>query len=137
MSIVDAVSCICLLAGSLFCVVGGIGLLRLPAFFSRLPGAGITDTMGAGLVLVGLAVYNQGHALIDYFGDNGTDDALLPDTLVAATLITVKLIMILVLLWLTSPTSTHAIAKAALLHGLEPRLAEEPGSDERRNSTDG
>jgi multisubunit Na+/H+ antiporter MnhG subunit len=88
--------------------------------------------MGAGLVIVGLAAYNQGHVLVDHFGDGGPDDALLP-----GTLITVKLIMILVLLWLTSPTSTHAIAKAALLHGLEPRLAEEPGSDERRNSTDG
>ena len=134
MSILGAVI---LSIGLFFMAVTAVGLLRLPDFFSRLHGAGITDTMGAGLVLVGLAVYNQGHALIDYFGDNGTDDALLPDTLVAATLITVKLIMILVLLWLTSPTSTHAIAKAALLHGLEPRLAEEPGSDERRNSTDG
>ena len=114
MSIVDAVSGACLLAGCLFCIVGGIGLLRLPDFFSRLHGAGITDTMGAGLVIVGLAAYNQGHVLVDHFGDGGPDDALLP-----GTLITVKLIMILVLLWLTSPTSTHAIAKAALLHGLE------------------
>ena len=119
MPIVDVVSGICLLAGCLFCIVGGIGLLRLPDFFSRLHGAGITDTMGAGLVVVGLAVYNQGHVLIDYLGDGGPDDALLP-----GTLITVKLIMILVLLWLTSPTSTHAIAKAALLHGVEPQLAE-------------
>ena len=114
MSIVDAVSGACLLAGCLFCIVGGIGLLRLPDFFSRLHGAGITDTMGAGLVIVGLATYNQGHVLVGYFGDGGPDDALL-----SGTLITVKLIMILVLLWLTSPTSTHAIAKAALLHGLE------------------
>ena len=119
MSILSAVI---LSIGLFFMAVTAVGLLRLPDFFSRLHGAGITDTMGAGLVLVGLAVYNQGHALIDYFGDNGTDDALLPDTLVAATLITVKLIMILVLLWPPSPTSTHAIAKAALLHGLEPQI---------------
>lgn len=120
MSIVDAVSWVCLMTGSLFCIVGGIGLLRLPDFFSRLHAAGITDTMGAALVILGLAVYNQGHVLIDHFGDDGAGAGLVP-----GTLITVKLIMILVLLWLTSPTSTHAIAKAALMHGLEPQLAEE------------
>jgi multicomponent Na+:H+ antiporter subunit G len=38
------------------------------------------------------------------------------------SLLTVKLIMILVILWLTSPTSTHAIAKAARMSGLDPVL---------------
>ena len=43
------------------------------------------------------------------------------------TLVTVKLVMILVILWLTSPTSTHAIAKAAILSGEKPLLK---GDDE-------
>ena len=95
---VDLVSWILLIAGSLFCVIGGIGLLRLPDFFSRMHGAGITDTLGAALVLAGLMVQ------------------------AGLSLLTVKLIMILIILWLTSPTSTHAIAKAARMSGLDPVL---------------
>ncbi len=43
----------CLLLGSIFAVIGGIGLLRLPDFYSRMHGGGITDTLGAGLILIG------------------------------------------------------------------------------------
>ena len=96
LSAVDIVSWILLMAGALFCVIGGIGLLRLPDFFSRMHGAGITDTLGAALVLVGLMVQ------------------------AGLSLLTVKLIMILIILWLTSPTSTHAIAKAARMSGQDP-----------------
>jgi len=98
MIIPDLLSWICLITGSFFCIVGGIGLVRLPDFYSRMHGSGITDTLGAGLVLVGLMI--QG----------------------GLTLVTVKLIMILVLLLLTSPTATHAIAKAAFTAGVEPQL---------------
>ena len=90
------VSAILLVGGSIFSIIGGVGLLRLPDFFSRLHGAGITDTMGAGLILVGL-MFEAGISLA-----------------------TVKLIMILFFLWITSPTSAHALAKAALTHGLSP-----------------
>ena len=44
----------CLLLGAGFCFVGGLGLLRLPDFYSRIHGGGITDTLGAGLILLGL-----------------------------------------------------------------------------------
>ncbi len=91
----------CLLAGGFFAVVGGIGLLRLPDFYARMHGAGITDTLGAGLVLAGLML----HA--------------------GATLVTVKLLMILFLLWITSPTSGHALARAALAQGLEPAVGDQ------------
>ena len=101
MIIPDLLSWICLLAGSFFCIVGGIGLVRLPDFYSRMHGSGITDTLGAGLVLVGLMI--QG----------------------GLTLVTVKLIMILVVLLLASPTATHAIAKAAFTAGVEPQLGQE------------
>ncbi len=102
-TILNIASWVCLVAGSLFCIIGGIGLLRLPDFFSRTHGAGITDTLGAALVLIGL-MFQAG-----------------------LTLVTVKLVMILVILWLTSPTSTHAIAKAAILSGLRPLLKEDDG----------
>ena len=51
---VDYLSLVLLAGGSFFCVVGAIGLLRLPDFYTRLHGAGIIDTLGAGLILVGL-----------------------------------------------------------------------------------
>ena len=53
MAPVDIASWILLMTGAFFCVVGGIGLHRLPDFFSRMHGAGITDTLGAGLVILG------------------------------------------------------------------------------------
>lgn len=94
--IVDALSWGCLILGCAFCMIGGLGLLRLPDFYSRMHGGGITDTLGAGLVLIGLMF--QG----------------------GLTMVTVKLAMILVALLITSPTSTHAVGKAAFTSGLEP-----------------
>ena len=54
--LVDATSWICILLGLFFMIVGAIGVLRLPDVFTRLHAAGMTDTMGAGFILVGLAV---------------------------------------------------------------------------------
>ena len=104
-----------LLSGSLFCVVGGIGLLRLPDFFSRAHAAGVTDTLGTGLLIAGMAVYHEGGLLLRYL-----DGAIAAGELLRGSLVTFKLILILLILWLASPTATHAIAKAARLSGLEP-----------------
>jgi len=100
-TVIDVISLVLLLGGSFFAVVGGIGLIRLPCFFARFHGAGITDTLGAGLILTGLMF--QG----------------------GLSLNTVKLAMVLFFLLVSSPTSTHALAKAALHHGVRPRLAEQ------------
>ncbi|MFT5369375.1 MAG: multicomponent Na+:H+ antiporter subunit G [Candidatus Latescibacterota bacterium] len=94
--IVDILSWGFLVVGAIFCMIGGLGLLRFPDFYSRLHGAGITDTLGAGLVLTGLMLQ------------------------AGLSMVTVKLVFILACLWLTSPTSTHALAKAARSSGLEP-----------------
>ena len=40
--------------GLFFTVVGAIGVLRMPDVYSRLHAAGMTDTMGAGFLLIGL-----------------------------------------------------------------------------------
>ena len=98
--ILEIVSAVLVLAGALFALIGGIGLLRLPDFFSRIHGAGLTDTLGAGLILTGL-MFLSPHWLV-----------------------TVKLVAILIFLWITSPTSTHALANAALGAGLRPRVDE-------------
>ena len=100
-TIIDVISVVFLLAGSFFAVVGGIGLIRLPCFFARFHGAGITDTLGAGLILTGLMLQS------------------------GLSLVTFKLAMVLFFLLVTSPTSTHALAKAALHHDVRPRLANE------------
>ncbi len=111
--ILEVVSWICLLVGSFFALVGGIGLLRLPDFFCRIHAGGVTDTMGAGLVLLGLML----HAWIG-----------LPDVDVQFKfLVTVKLLMISFFLLITSPTSAHALAKAAISHGLDPRRTDKGG----------
>ena len=91
----------CLLLGSAFCIIGGIGLLRLPDFYSRIHGGGITDTLGAGLVKLGLLLQ------------------------AGWSLVTVKLVLIMLFLLLTSPVASHAIARAARHSGLEPKLAGE------------
>jgi multicomponent Na+:H+ antiporter subunit G len=95
-------------AGSIFVLIGGLGLLRLPDFYTRIHAAGITDTMGAWLILIGL-MFHSGW-----------------------TLVTVKLVMLLFFLAATSPLASHALAKAAFLRGLEPMLGRdlEIGTDD-------
>ena len=92
----DIVSWILIVAGSFFVATGGIGLLRMPDIFARLHAAGVTDTMGAGLILVGLMVQ------------------------AGFSLVTVKLVLILIFFFLTGPTASHALAHAALLSGYRP-----------------
>jgi multicomponent Na+:H+ antiporter subunit G len=93
--------------GALLLVVGGIGINRFPHFYSRLHAAGVIDTLGAGLVLAGLA---------PVFG---------------VTLGTLKLALIFAFLLFTSPTACHALARSAHMSGLrEPRSARESPSSQ-------
>ncbi len=98
-AIVDLLSWLCLLGGGFFVLAGGIGVVRLPDLYTRSHAAGMTDTLGAGLILIGLML--QG----------------------GFTLITVKLILILVFIFFTSPTSTHALIHTAHAGGIQPVLA--------------
>ncbi len=101
--IIDILSWICLLAGGALGIVGGIGIHRFPDFYSRLHAAGITDTLCAMLILLGLGL-QAGWSIAAF-----------------------KLALIFVFLFFTSPTASHALANAALHSGLKPRL----DSDER------
>lgn len=96
--ILDIIASILVLAGSFFCIVGGIGLLRMPDFYTRIHAAAITDTLGAALVIVGLMVA------------------------AGISLVSVKLLMIIAFLWITSPAGAHALGKAALKVGPKPML---------------
>ncbi|MCU0305107.1 MAG: monovalent cation/H(+) antiporter subunit G [Thermoanaerobaculales bacterium] len=93
---VEVLSWICILVGSLFVIIGGIGLLRLPDFYTRIHAAGITDTLGAWLILLGLMLHE------------------------GFTLNAAKLATLLFFLLATSPLGSHALAKAAFLRGLDP-----------------
>ena len=95
----------CLLAGSAFSVIGGIGMIRMPDFYTRSHAASITDTMGATLILLGLGLHS------------------------GLNLVTVKLFMIFLFLYLTSPTAAHALVKAAYSKGLDaPDVQEATGA---------
>ncbi len=94
--IADALGWLLLLAGSFFVVSGGIGLVRMPDFFTRMHPAGVVDTLGAALIVAGLIVQ------------------------AGPTQVTIKLLLILAFLFFTSPTATHAVAHAALAGGLVP-----------------
>jgi multicomponent Na+:H+ antiporter subunit G len=90
-------SCLVLIiSGSFFVVVGAFGTYRFPDFWSRLHAASITDSAGVILLLIGMGVYS------------------------GLTLITFKLLVIGLFLFITGPTSTHAVANAALVSGLRP-----------------
>ncbi len=88
-------------AGAAFCLIGAVGLLRFPDVYSRMHAAGITDTLGALLILVGLML------------------------LAGLSLALAKLLFILAFLWMASPTATHALAKAARHGGVLPKLPED------------
>lgn len=103
---INVLSWILLLAGGFFCCVGALGLLRMPDFYTRMHAASVIDTLGAGLMLLGLVLQ------------------------AGWTLVAVKLLMVAVLIFFASPTATHALARAAMVRGLKPLLAqpEEPSS---------
>jgi multicomponent Na+:H+ antiporter subunit G len=86
------------LAGALLCVIGTVGMLRFPDFYTRLHAASITDTSGATLLLLGMAM-------------------MAPDWMVVS-----KLVAIFVFIYLTSPASSHAAANAAHTAGLQPLI---------------
>jgi multicomponent Na+:H+ antiporter subunit G len=92
----DAMSWVLLTAGGLFVLIGGIGALRMPNLYTRMHAASVTDTMGAVLVLGGIMLQ------------------------AGLSLATIKLVAILLFLLITSPTSSYALASAALIAGIRP-----------------
>jgi multicomponent Na+:H+ antiporter subunit G len=110
--VVDILSWIMVLGGSFFLLVGAIGVLRFPDVYTRGHAAGITDTLGAILILFGLMLQS------------------------GFTLITAKLLLILLFLLFTSPAASHALGNAAWSSGLRPKLDNE-APVEQNAETDG
>jgi len=91
-----ALSWACILGGLFFMLVGTIGVLRMPDVYTRLHAAGMTDTLGAGFLLLGMC-FQTGF-----------------------TLLTLRLLLVYAFLLFTSPIGTHALARAALSGNVEP-----------------
>lgn len=82
--------------GAFFYLVGAIGIYRMPDVFTRMHAASVSETLGVGLLLIGMMF------------------------LAGFTLVTVKLAIILGVIFFTSPVATHALAQAALHEGIKP-----------------
>jgi multicomponent Na+:H+ antiporter subunit G len=99
-------SWILLSLGGLSVLIGGIGALRMPDLYTRMHAASVTDSLGSILVLVGIMLQ------------------------AGLSLATIKLIAILLFLLLTSPTSSNALASAALLAGTKPSAEAREAAEE-------
>lgn len=100
--VVDLASGVLVVVGTVVALSGGVGLLRLPDFFTRAHAVGLTDTAGIGLISLGLLLRA-------------------PDWGVA-----VRLLLIMLFLVLTSPTATHALAQAARRDGVHVWVVGDP-----------
>jgi multicomponent Na+:H+ antiporter subunit G len=105
--VVDALSWFLIVAGGFFCVVGAFGLIRMPDFYTRLHASGVIDPFGVSLILVGLMLQ------------------------AGFTLISAKLVILMLLLLFTSPVACHALGRAALHRGLKPLLGKEATPSKR------
>lgn len=84
-----------IILGSFICLIGAIGVIRFPDFFTRLHAAGVIDSFGVVLIMIGLAILSP----------------LVP---------ALKILMIAFFIFLTAPTNTHSLANSAFLHKKQP-----------------
>ncbi|MEL6861146.1 MAG: monovalent cation/H(+) antiporter subunit G [Pseudomonadota bacterium] len=87
-----------LLVGAILAVIGTIGVLRFPDFYTRLHAASVTDTAAATLAILGMVLLAPSLAVV------------------------FKLAVVWLFLFLTGPTSSHAVANAAHTAGLQPMI---------------
>lgn len=95
-------SAVLIITGLFFYTGGSIGILRFPDFYSRLHPAGKLDTLGLLLTMSGMALF------------------VVRDFSIANILVALKIFLIVVFVFITSPTATHAIVDAGVRAGLMP-----------------
>ena len=101
MDIINLVSSLFITIGALSIIVGLLGVYRMPDFYTRLHAASIIDTLGTMLILFGL-ILNYG-----------------------LNIVSLKLLLILIFILITTPTAAHALAKSALHGNLKPILKDD------------
>ena len=101
MVIVDRIVILIVFTGVLVTLTGAIGLLRFPDFYTRLHATGKCDTLGTGLILMGLMVFHFAHYS-------------------TTPLVPIKVLILIIFVFIANPTATHAIVKAAYRTGVRP-----------------
>lgn len=101
--LLDLFSFASLIAGGFFYFVGALGLVRMPDVFTRMHAVSVSETLGTGFLILGMALQ------------------------AGLTLVTAKLIFIFLSLMVVAPVSSHALARAALHDGKRPLLANAKG----------
>ena len=99
--------------GVLALLIGSLGLLRLPDVYCRIHAVGMIDTAGASFIILGMIIHE------------------------GFTLVTVKLVLIGVFMFFTSPIATHAVAQVAYKSGVVPvgrNLARNAGVETTKTS---
>jgi multicomponent Na+:H+ antiporter subunit G len=86
----------CLVAGSLFSLLAAIGVLRLPDLYTRMHAASKAGVVGAGLILLGVALVSFDAAVV------------------------LRAVLGILFLLLTTPVSAHLLARAAYEAGIRP-----------------
>lgn len=109
MNVIQIISVVLLGLGGLVMLIGAVGVLRFPDFFTRLHAAGKGDTLGQALVLLGLG---------------------LPVFAIGFGQVLLKLLLIMLFVFIFNPTATHALARGAWVIGLEPWRASRKTQDE-------
>ncbi len=99
--LLDILSWALIVTGAAFLLIGAIGVLRMPDFYTRLHAAGLTDTMSASFIVAGLLLQS------------------------GPGLTALKLILILLFIYFTAPLSTHALINAAYTAGLRMQRTED------------
>ena len=120
--VLDIASWSALVLGAVFCIIGGIGILRFPEFYSRTHAASITDTLGAGLILLGLMLQ-----ALEPLAEHGL--AVLDTPTPNPLLLCFKVALVGLFILLTSPTSGHALVKAAYAMGIRGDQTPEVSDD--------
>ena len=98
---IDIITAVFLVCGLVFFAGGAVGIIRFPDFYSRLHPAGKLDSAGHFMMMSGMAIY--------------TAQELTFHSMLAA----VKIFLIVLFVYITSPTATHAILDAGVRGGLE------------------
>lgn len=97
----DAIALTLMVGGGFFLLVGSVGIVRLPDFYTRIHAAAKSDTLGLMLMMIGLAVHE------------------------GLTITSAKLLIVIAFVVITNPVGAHALARAAYVAGLRPWF---PGS---------
>jgi len=100
--IIDIITVILLCGGLFFFTGGAVGIIRFPDFYSRLHPAGKLDTAGLLMTMTGMALYSM------------------HDISLNSLFTGFKIILIVIFVFITSPTATHAIIDAGVRAGLRP-----------------